>query len=117
MTMDALDVQALRAARFEQPATSSVAVTSMTMRTDKNVRMMPTRNYTGLHILPFGMICEWDDQLLQDGGHGRLIHEPTLGPGRQLVKRRRWPKLTGVTKTSRHPSRGHGASRQSAGLT
>ncbi len=41
--------------------------------------MRSTRNYTGLHILPFGMICKWNEQLLADGGHGRLIHEPTLG--------------------------------------
>jgi len=43
-------------------------------------------------------VCEWDDQLLADGGHGRLIHDPTLGRARQLVKRRRWPKLTGAPR-------------------
>ena len=38
-----------------------------------------TRNYAGLHILPFGMICEWEDPPLAAGRHGRLDHGPSLG--------------------------------------
>jgi len=35
--------------------------------------------------MPFGMISKREDQLWADEGHGRLMHEPTLGRDPQGV--------------------------------